>query len=411
MTSERLLYVGLDRLASELVQAVGVLKLARHGVMDSGEFAYGRRYVAQHDAQPLNPNRLPLQDAPFVLAPRRIRDGGALPLTIRDALPDSWGRKVLEVQHGPLSDIDALLLTNEDRVGAMVFSESLPIPPSLPPRSFPSLEELAAASRRVEAGLEIDPSMSALLRGGSLGGARPKSTFIHEQRRHIAKFASLGDEYDMEVIEAATMGTALACGIETARLFLQPLARGHAVVLERFDRTGPVDNEFRVHYLSASALLDAPYDSNEGSYVELAQLIRRISARPEHDLLDLYRRLVFNLAVGNSDDHVKNHGMLHQGLGFWRLAPAFDLVAQLNTHTGYQGMAIVPGRNESSLRLAREAAAHFGVNAAQAEAIIQSISDTVRTQTYLSARACGASAALAKRLKTFVEVQAERIRA
>ena len=120
-----------------------------------------------------------------MLPARRIRDGGAMPLTLRDALPDSWGRKVLEVQQGQaLSDLDALLLTNEDRVGAMVFSESLPIGVDPPPAGLLSLQDLAEASRRIEAGMDVTPRMRQLLRGGSLGGARPKATFVHEGRRH-----------------------------------------------------------------------------------------------------------------------------------------------------------------------------------------------------------------------------------
>lgn len=410
--AERRLFVGLSRHAGDEVQPVGLLKLARHGVMESGEFAYGLRYLAQPDAQPLNPDHLPLRDAVFPLPERRIRDGGALLLTVRDALPDSWGRKVLEVQHGrPLSDVDALLLTNEDRVGAMVFSESLPIPADTPTTALLSLENLAEASRRIEAGMEITPRMQELLRGGSLGGARPKATFIHQGLRHIAKFASRGDEVDMEIIEAATMGMAMACGITVPPLLLAPLAVGHALLVERFDRTGPVANEHRSHYLSASALLDVPYESSGGSYVELAQALRRLSAKPEQDVSELFRRMVFNLVVGNSDDHIKNHGVLQHRDGLWRLSPAFDLVAQLGSHTGYQGLAILPGQHASRLSTAREAAPHFGLTPTRAEEVIRHIADTVATHAHASVRASGGSVALGKRLDTFIAQQAERIAA
>ncbi|NDZ15680.1 type II toxin-antitoxin system HipA family toxin [Variovorax sp. WS11] len=408
---ERSVYVGLANHVSEGVQAVGLLKLVQHGVMQSGEFAYGRRYLGDPAAQPLNPDHLQLRDAPFVLPEKRLRDGGALPLTLRDALPDSWGRKVLEMQHGPLQDLDALLLTNEDRVGAMVFSESLPIAAELPIDSYPAIDALAEASRRIEAGLDVAPAMRRLLVGGSLGGARPKATFIHAGRRCIAKFASRGDDHDVEVLEAATLGLAMSCGISTSSFFIQPLAVGHALLLERFDRTGPVQSESRFHYLSAAALLDAPYESNQGSYVELAQALRRVSSRPEQDLNDLFRRLVFNLCVGNTDDHVKNHGVLHQGHGFWRLAPAFDVVPQLNANVGVQGMAILPGRNDSSLQLAREAAPHFGLSKVAAEEVVTSIGDSVIQQAYRAVRAAGGDTRLARRMKAYVAQQADRIRA
>lgn len=370
---ERSVYVGLANHAGEGVQAVGLLKLVQHGVMQSGEFAYGRRYLGDPTAQPLNPDHLQLRDAPFVLPEKRLRDGGALPLTLRDA--------------------------------------RLPIAAELPIDSYPAIDALAEASRRIEAGLDVAPAMRKLLVGGSLGGARPKATFIHAGRRCIAKFASRGDDHDVEVLEAATLGLAMSCGISTSSFFIQPLAVGHALLLERFDRTGPVQSESRFHYLSAAALLDAPYESNQGSYVELAQALRRVSSRPEQDLNDLFRRLVFNLCVGNTDDHVKNHGVLHQGHGFWRLAPAFDVVPRFNANVGVQGMAILPGRNDSSLQLAREAAPHFGLSKVAAEGVVTSISDSVIQQAYRAVRAVGGDARLARRMKAYVAQQADRIRA
>lgn len=410
--AESSLYVGFARRRGEEALPVGLLKLARRGVMESGEFAYGRRYLAASTPLPLNPEHLPLRDATFVLPAQRVRDGGALPLTLRDALPDSWGRKVLEVQQGrPLSDVEALLLTNEDRVGAMVFAAELPIRSELPATEALSLEDLAESSRRIEAGLPVAPRMQQLLRGGSLGGARPKATFIHGGRRHIAKFASRGDVHDMEVVEAVTLGLAQQCGIEVPAFLLQPLAVGHALLLERFDRSGSLADERRHHYLSASALMDVPYASSLGSYMELAQLLRRLSRRPEADMRELFHRMVFNLVIGNSDDHVKNHGVLHlEGRG-WQLAPAFDLVAQLDAHTGYQELAILPGRHVSSLALARMAAPHFGVLEAEAEGVINRISTVVAEGLTKMVAAQGGSAALAARFMEFVKAQADRIRA
>lgn len=409
--TERQIYVGLAGHASQPVLPVGLLKLVRHGVMVSGEFAYGRRYLQVPNAQPLNPEHLPLRDAAFVLPERRLRDGGAMPLTLRDALPDAWGRKVLDVQQGrAVSDVDALLLTNDDRIGAMVFSESLPIQAGVPPSELLELPDLAEAARRLETGLGVTPRMQQLLRGGaSLGGVRPKATFVHDGRRYIAKFASRGDEHDMEVVEAATLSMAMACDITVPPFHLRGLAGGHALLVERFDRSGPLANEHRLHYLSASALLNVPYESSGGSYVELAQTLRRISCRPEQDVTELFRRMVFNLVVGNSDDHVKNHGVLHQGHGLWRLAPAFDLVAQLNSHTGYQELAILPGQHASSLALVREAAPHFGLSKEAAAHIIQHIRQTVANHVDLAMKTSDGTAALCERVKAFVVQQAERI--
>jgi len=120
---------------------------------------------------------------------------------------------------------------------------------------------------------------------------------------------------------------------------------------------------------------------------------------------------VFNLAVGNSDDHVKNHGALRQGDGLWRLAPAFDLVMQLGGHTGYQELAILPGQHASSLALARAAAPHFGLAAAEADAIIRRTEETVSVQAAASVEAAGGNRELVRRVAAFIEQQYDRIRA
>jgi serine/threonine-protein kinase HipA len=409
VTSEPRLYVGLAMSPGAAPVPAGLLKIARRGNVESGEFAYGRRYLQNTGALPLNPDVLPLQDRPFVIPERRVRDGGALPLTFRDALPDAWGRKVLELQAGrSLSDTEALLLTNADRVGAMVFAESLPLAADAPPAELFDLETLADAARRVDHDLAIKPALQRVLQGGSLGGARPKATLIVEGQRWLAKFPARGDDHPVEIVEAATMDLAAVCGIDVPVHRLRPLSKGEALLMQRFDRDGPITDERRRHYLSASALLDVPYDSSGGSYVELAQALRRLSFRAEQDLLQLYRRMVFNLVVDNSDDHVKNHGVLHHGDGKWCLAPAFDLVMQM-THVGYQQLAILPGRMDSQLDLAREAAPQFGLSAQRAEDLIVQIGETVMTQAWLAFKACGAERSLLDRVRASLEKQAQRI--
>jgi len=421
VTSEHALFVGLafgTRVdATPAVVPVGVLKLTQRGNVVAGEFAYGSQYLRRLDTEPLNPAYLPLQPAVFKLPERRLRDGGAMPLTFRDALPDSWGRKVLEAQHGrALSDIELLLLTNADRVGAMVFRESLPIQATEPKPTVFKLEDLAEAARQLEMGLEPDAAIKPLLQGGSLGGARPKATFIHNQQRHIAKFAARGDDHDVAVLEAATLALAMQCGIDVPPFFLHAVPNGHALVLKRFDRDGSMDHEQRFHYLSASALLNVAYEDNAGgSYVALAQALRRISIQPEADLHQLYRRMVFNLLVGNSDDHIKNHGVLlrgnGQGQGRYRLAPAFDVVMQLSGNTGYQSLAILPGQMASTLALARQAAPQFGLTALAAEAIISHVTDTVQRLAFSTLAAHGADDVLVRRVRDFLDWQHLRIRA
>ncbi|MDP2153180.1 MAG: type II toxin-antitoxin system HipA family toxin [Methylotenera sp.] len=374
MTSNRTLYVGLASKSDEAITPVGILKLARRGVIESSQFAYGKGFLASPNAFALNPLHLPLKNEPTSFPERRIRDGGALPLTLSDALPDDWGRKVLEAQQGrTLDDIDVLLLTNANRVGAMAFAETLPIQSNQADHELFSLDEMSDAVRRLELAMDIPLAMRRLLnRGGSLGGARPKADFIHDNKRWIAKFPAGADDHDVELLEAAVLELAALCGIEVSPHNLEKIHRGHALLLRRFDRLGDIDDERRVHYLSASALLNVPYNSNGGSYIELAQVVRRIAADPAHDLDQLFRRMILNLVIDNTDDHVKNHGMLHVEGNQYKLAPAFDVVMQL-TNMYYQELAIIPGNNNSKLSLAIQAAPHFGINEADASVIIEEI--------------------------------------
>lgn len=406
MISNRKIFVGVALEPDKEAIAVGIFKSVRRGVVEAGEYAYGKHYLASPDAFALNPVHMPLKIESASIPERRLRDGGALPLTFRDALPDSWGRLVLEAQYGiKLDDADALLMTNADRVGAMVFSETLPIE-SLSPIANPvALEDMAGAVRRLELSMEITPDMRRLLqRGGTLGGARPKATFILEDKRWIAKFPAQGDDHDVELLELCILKLAAMCSIEVSTAKLEKIHRGHALLLLRFDREGPIANERRTHYLSASALLNVPYESNGGSYVELAQILRRISADPAYDLKQLFRRMIFNLMIDNTDDHVKNHGVLYVGNNQYKLAPAFDLVMQL-TNMGYQELAISPLNNNSKVSLAKEAAPYFGVNEQDAENIIQSIHKTVNDELIKIIRAYGGDHKLIERVQVCLERQ------
>lgn len=410
MTSNRKVYVGLDLGSDQAVTAVGLLKLDRRGVIESGEYAYGKHYMASPLAFALNPDYLPLKSTPISIAERRLRDGGALPLTFRDALPDSWGRRVLEARHGKkLSDIDALLLSNTERIGAMMFSENLPIPKENAELELVQLEDMAEAIRKLELSMEISLEMRRLLhRGGTLGGARPKASFIHENRRWLAKFPAQGDDHDVQLLEISILELARKCGIDVSPSKLEKIPNGHTLLLLRFDREGLLDQERRIHYLSASALLNVPYESNGGSYLELAQILRRISSDPTYDLEQLFRRMVLNLIIDNTDDHVKNHGVLYAGNGQYKLSPAFDVVMQL-TNLGYQELAIKPENHDSKLHLALEVAPHFGISTQNAKSIIESINAIAQTQFIPILSQYGADQGLIERVKKCLQRQHEII--
>jgi len=402
-----LLYAGLYLPGDEAATPAALLKLWHSGLRESGEFAYGLQYLDNRQALALNPQHLPLRREAFALQTRLLRDGGALPLTLKDALPDAWGRLVVSLDLGGRipGDRELLLLTNDDRVGAMVFSETqeMPAPPELP---HDDLGQLAEAARRLQYDMEIPASLRRLLqRGGSLGGARPKASFTHDHALWLAKFPAAGDPVDVQVLEAAMLGLAMRCGIRVPQFFTLPVGRGDTAFLSRrFDRCGP-DSRQRLHFLSASALLDIPYESDAGSYVAFARELRRWSVAPAADLAELFRRMVFNLLVDNTDDHLKNHGVLHAGNGRYRLSPAFDVVPQL-TNIGYQMLSIDGSSQESRLDLAIGVAPHFDLSVDQAHAITRELVGTVCNGWRIHAEASGVPDALRKRLESCFSRQA-----
>lgn len=375
MNSSRVVYVGLYE--NKVITAVGILKLNRSGVMESGEFAYGNKYLESRSAIPLNNEYIPLSKEVYSVKEKRLRDGGALPLTFKDALPDTWGRRVLEMQYGSLDDIDTLLLTNTDRIGAMVFSESLPIVVNEQEPELHDLNDLYEAVNQLERSIEVTPKMRRLLqKGGTLGGARPKASFTSDNHRWIAKFPALGDGHDVELLEFCTMKVAEMVGIDIPELKLVDIPNGHALLVKRFDRYGEIADEKRVHYLSAASVLNVAYESNDGSYLQFAQSLRKISADPKKDLDQLFKRLIFNLLIDNTDDHVKNHGVTHVGKGKYKLSPAFDVLMQLS-NLGYQELAIKPGNNQSKISIVYEIAPYFGVQINKVNSIVKSITQCI----------------------------------
>lgn len=191
------------------------------------------------------------------------------------------------------------------------------------------LAELEAVARAVDSGRDLAAEEQAWLRqliapGASLGGARPKSGFAGvDGQLWLAKFPGADDEYDVGRWEFITWQLARQAGISMpdARL-LRLSANGHTFAARRFDRD---DRGRRIHYASAMTLLNAP-DSEGVSYRDIADEIG-LSGAPgaiADDLEQLFRRVIFNILVGNRDDHLRNHGFLRME-GGWRLSPAFDV--------------------------------------------------------------------------------------
>lgn len=262
-----------------------------------------------------------------------------------DSCPDRWGRLLMKRREAilarhearrpkQLGEIDYLLGVHDfHRQGALRFKRD-PEGPFLddndrlaaPPMT--SLRELAYAAVQVESNDERDDSeylkwLEMLMSpGSSLGGARPKAS-VRDEQNHlwIAKFPSRYDDYDIAAWEFLTWQLARNAGIEMAECRIERFEREHHTFLtKRFDRTP----DSRLHFTSAMTRLGYYDGDYEASYLELAQFLTEKGARSREDLAQLWRRIVFNIAVSNNDDHLRNHGFIYQDGGSV-LSPAYDI--------------------------------------------------------------------------------------
>jgi serine/threonine-protein kinase HipA len=315
-----------------------------------------------------------------------------------DSAPDRWGRVLMERREVLLAERDGrpvralgdweFLLGVHDhaRLGALRFRRA-PGGPfvddselSAPPVA--RLRELEASARQLEEpGAEDRPAYAewlALLTapGSSLGGARPKASFTDEDGSlWLAKFPSRDDRRDVGAWEFLLHELAAANGIQVPEARLLSLSPRHRTFCaRRFDRAGGT----RRMFASAMTLLERA-DGERASYLDLAQLLQDHGAPGggiEADLAELFRRLVFNLLVGNRDDHLRNHGCLRVASG-WRLGPAFDMNPA--PEVGEHVLAIDDRQTRPDVRIAVETAALYRLSSAAAERIVSEIRRVVAT--------------------------------
>ena len=311
------------------------------------EFEYTRAWVSESGAFALDPVSLPLDTA------RRFRAEMLYPplAVFDDALPDDWGRRLLALgvtaDGGTPTLPEMLLRMRGGGTGALLFTATDTTPH--PDQSVPStaLSKLLAAAAQFEAGtLPPGDEFRRLLEGSSrAGGARPKALVHDESGEWLAKFPSRArdDAYDVVGLEATCLTLARGAGLEVPESRLQTIGARRVLMVKRFDVSAQGG---RYHMVSLRTLCKERPGIYVHSYSDLAQVLRKHSASPADDLAALYRHMVFNAAIGNVDDHLKNFWMLARPGGF-RLAPAFDLVPDISgrgehTLSFRQGFACPP---------------------------------------------------------------------
>ena len=403
MTSDRECFVYFVPPGATKFVTAGRFRWIDDGAAAVGQFVYGRSYRERADAVEFDPVELPLSAQVYETA-RMEGFFGA----IRDSMPDFWGRRVIERNSGfrELSEFDYLMQGPDDRAGALGFGPA--VEPPAPRRRFNRTLDLAALQPAADAILDDDPERGGsagarveelLLLGTSMGGARPKAVVEHEGALWIAKFNRSDDRWNNSRVEHGMLSLARACGLNVADSRIETVGRRDVLLVRRFDRdredAGGTGAGYRRHRMvSALTLLrsgDGLGDRGDRSYLLLADEVRRVSARPEDDLRELFGRMCFNAAVSNLDDHPRNHAVLAKGRP-WRLSPAYDLTPS-PVALGRRDLAMACGRFGRYANKTNLLSGHgrFLLGQAAAAALFDRIASTVREGWRTEMRRAGAS--------------------
>jgi len=346
-------------------------------------FNYGRSYRGRREAVPLYLPELPLSAGELPLLP-----GLTMPGCIRDAAPDAWGRRVIlnrkfgvkgdELAQLDLSELTFLLESGSDRIGALDFQFS---PRNYEPRSATNatLEELVQSAERVEKGIPLSPELDqALYHGSSIGGARPKALIEDRGVKHVAKFSSSSDLYSVVKGEFIAMRLASLCGIKAAPVSLVRAGGKEVLLVERFDRVRTDSGWQRKSMVSALTMLGLDeMMARYASYQDLAEIIRHRFTAPSETLHELFRRIVFNILCGNTDDHARNHAAFWDGAKL-TLTPAYDICPQGRSGQEASQAMLISGTNRMSrISSCLEAAHHFLLSEEEAIAVVEGQLQTI----------------------------------
>ncbi len=340
-----------------------------------------------------HPERFALEPALALgTGPLHTPSGRALFGALGDSAPDRWGRLLMrraermragregrEVR--TLFEADYLLLVDDEaRQGALRFAEedvgpflAADLAHRIPP--LVELPRLLHATERVIGDTETEDDLRLLLvPGSSLGGARPKAAVRdRDGALAIAKFAQKDDDFDVVAWEAVALGLASNAGIRVPLWRIEEVAGRNVLLLARFDRS----RGSRIPFLSAMSMLGAS-DGESRSYLEIADAIHRYGSGPDDDVRELWRRIVFNVLVSNTDDHLRNHGFLYDRGKGWRLSPAYDLdPVSVEVRPRVLSLAITLDDATADLDLAFEVAEYFGVSPGEARRVCGEVGSAV----------------------------------
>jgi serine/threonine-protein kinase HipA len=301
------------------------------------------------------------------------------------------------LNNATLSEVDYLLHSPEDRVGALAFGRGkTPPAPTTRFNQVIVLEKLLKFAAAVEANdsITVPPQIAELIQPGtSIGGARPKNVVETEEGLWIAKFPEKGDRWNNTRVEASMLTLARECGLRACDARVVEVAGADVLLVRRFDRVKIPEGYLRHRFVSALTVLDAGETIAERvrwSYLLLADELRRRSHRASADLRELFGRMVFNALISNTDDHPRNHGLIAPGKDF-ELAPAYDLTPNPLISVERRDLALTVGRfnryaNRENLLSECE---RFRLDKPQAAALINQMKQTVESRWHAVLRSHG----------------------
>lgn len=351
-------------------------------LVPSGEdmhFAYAQSYLKRSDAVPLSPT-LPLTDKWF----RDAQDMN-MPSALRDAAPDAWGRRVvldrLTGVRGRDADVTALhestylLESGSNRFGAVDFQRSSDV--YVPREDNATLDDLHRAAELLDTGEPLPDALArALVHGTSIGGARPKALIRDGDTEYIAKFSSSSDVFPVVGSEAASLYLAREAGVNVARAEVTRSLGKDVLLVERFDRGAGGTRRMAVSALTLLGL--GEMTARYGTYPEIVRALADAGSDPD-TAREMFRRIVFNVAISNTDDHLRNHAALWDGHHL-ELSPAYDLSPMSRTgDTASQALAYDEAGNirTSSFASLVEHGGAYGLNRSEARDEVDRVRATI----------------------------------
>jgi serine/threonine-protein kinase HipA len=349
---------------------IGELTFEGSARVRQGRFVYAGSWLKNPDRIVIDPISLPLRKKSVPGLPDEV------PLAFYDVGPEGWAKGVLEAAFPNLilGMAEFLALGTLQRTGDLAFGPDPDrgpetwVPADSPllelPREDDDLAALQAAAEAVETGLPTKTHLQMLVKSSAdVGGARPKARIRHDGLEWIAKFHAWGDAFDDPRLEAVCLDLAEAAGVSIPEHRLEMVANRTVLLVRRFDRSA--DGE-KYGYLSAGTLLKERHINyyTKMTYVDIAEVARRIGVpSPE---LEVYRRLLVNSFLHNTDDHLRNLAFLRKG-GRWEIAPGYDLVPyKMARHVVAPAPKLGP---EWDIELAASSYKQFGLQEAEARDI------------------------------------------